>query len=157
MADKTNRIGLISDTHGQLRKSAVDALTGVELILHAGDVDRPALLDELNRIAPVFAVRGNMDVMAGVNDLPEYRVVETSGIRIGVIHDRLRLKIDPVAEGLSVVVFGHSHRPVIAKNDGIYFINPGSAGPRRFRLPITLGLLEIKNGRLLPQIVDIET
>jgi len=151
-----NIIGVISDTNGLLRRSATDALEGVGLILHAGDIDLPAVLDELTRIAPVHAVRGNMDVNPGVRDLPAYTVVHVDGFAIGVTHDRFALDVDPTAEGLAALVHGHSHRPAIEEKNGIYYINPGSAGPRRFRLPVTVGRIEIRNGKLFPRIIEIE-
>lgn len=149
-------IGLISDTHGLLRQNAIDALTGVDLILHAGDIDNPAILDQLNRIAPVRAVLGNMDRDPGLGHLPRFDVIETGGIYISIIHDRDQLDLDPAAAGFSVVVCGHSHRPSIEKKGGVLYINPGSAGPRRFKLPVSVGFLDINGAEYTPRLIEIE-
>lgn len=155
MENEVKKIGLISDTHGLLRDSAVDALKGADLILHAGDIGPEAVLDELRRIAPVLAVRGNMDVEPGVRDLPGFVRIDAGGFSMGLTHDHHTLGVNLSAQGISVLIYGHSHRPYIEEMNGIYLINPGSAGPRRFRLPVTVGILEIRNGRLLPRIVAI--
>jgi len=149
-------IGLISDTHGLLRKRAKQALQGAGLIIHAGDIDTSDVLEELEKIAPVSAVRGNMDAISRPGDLPKTNLVEFEGILIYVIHDIQKMDLDPVAAGISVVVFGHSHEPAIYNKDGILFINPGSAGPKRFKLPISIGRLTIKNGRIIPEIIELD-
>jgi hypothetical protein len=149
-------IGLISDTHGLLRKSAKEALQGANLIIHAGDIDTPDVLDALEKIAPVAAVRGNMDAMSRVGALPKSDLIDFDGKLIYVIHDIQKLDLDPVAAGISVVVFGHSHEPVIYNKDGVIYINPGSAGPKRFKLPVSLGFLKIQNNQLYPELIEIE-
>jgi uncharacterized protein len=152
---KKHRIGLISDTHGLLRNSAIAALTGSDRIIHAGDIDTPEVLRELEAIAPVTAVRGNMDGRSRLGRLPGNDMIEIDGILIYIIHDRLAMDIDPLAAGISVVIFGHSHRPVVEKNNGVFYINPGSAGPRRFSLPISVGRLEITGSRITPVIIEL--
>lgn len=147
-------IGLISDTHGLLRNSAKEALAGSHRIIHAGDIDTPEVLRELEAIAPVTAVRGNMDGRR-LKRLPGNDIIEVNGIIIYILHDRLAMDIDPPAAGISVVIFGHSHRPVIEKTNGVFYINPGSAGPRRFSLPISVGRIEIANGRITPSIIEL--
>ncbi len=131
------RIGLISDTHGLLRPEAVNALAGAEMILHAGDVGDPRILDELEKIAPVRAVRGNVDIEAWARRLPAVRDVEADSRTIHLLHNVGALR----RSGFDVVVYGHSHQPVVETRDGVLFVNPGSAGPRRFRLPITIAWL----------------
>jgi len=131
------RIGLISDTHGLLRPEALRALDGSELILHAGDVGDPKILDELEKIAPVRAVRGNIDVEPWARRLPATREVAADGLYIHLVH-----KVNTLRGGkFDVVVFGHSHEPLVEMKNGVLFVNPGSAGPRRFRLPVTAGVL----------------
>ena len=154
--DKLKRIGLISDTHGLLRESAVEALADSDLIIHAGDIDTLNILSELKKIAPVFPVRGNMDRNINGAALPQYEIVEMDGISIYVCHDLYQLDLDPAAAGFDVVVSGHSHRPKIKYRDGVLYINPGSAGPKRFTLPISLGMLEIEDGRVTPKIIDLK-
>jgi uncharacterized protein len=148
-------IGLISDTHGLLRNRAKKALQGVDLIIHAGDIDTPDVLDKLEKIAPVKAVRGNMDVLHRVNSLPESDLIEVGGICIYAIHDIQKMDLEPAAAGISLVVFGHSHQPAIYNKDGVIYINPGSAGPKRFKLPISLGRMTLDNGRIIPEIITL--
>ena len=148
-------IGLISDTHGLLRNSAMDALAGSDHIIHAGDIDTPEVLRELATIAPVTAVRGNMDGPRRLGRIPETDTIDIAGILIHIIHDRMAMDLDPVAAGIGVVVFGHSHQPVIEKRNGVIYINPGSAGPRRFSLPISVGRLHILDGRIDPFIIEL--
>ncbi|MBC2714785.1 MAG: metallophosphoesterase family protein [Desulfobacteraceae bacterium] len=155
MDDKLKRIGLISDTHGLLRDSAVKALADSDIIIHAGDIDTPDIIDTLKKIAPVFPVRGNMDRNPKGAVLPKYEIVEMDEIAIYVLHDLYQLDLDPATAGFDVVVSGHSHRPKIEYRDGVLYINPGSAGPRRFTLPISVGRLEIENGRITPKIIEI--
>lgn len=147
-------IGLVSDTHGLLRNSAIAALAGSDRIIHAGDIDTPEVLRELEAIAPVTAVRGNMDGRRMAR-LPGNDLIEINGILIYIIHDRLAMDLDPLAAGISMVIFGHSHRPVVEKNNGVFYINPGSAGPRRFSLPISVGRLEITGSRITPVIIEL--
>jgi len=136
------QIGLISDTHGLLRDEAVSALVGSTLILHAGDIGSAELLQRLGAIAPVHAVRGNNDHGPWAQALPETLTLEVDGRRILVLHDLAQLALDPVREGMDAVVSGHSHRPVVRVVDGVLRVNPGSAGPRRFSLPICLATLD---------------
>jgi putative phosphoesterase len=139
-------IGLISDTHGLLRPEAKQALSGVERIIHAGDIGSREILDELGNIAPVVAVRGNNDKGDWARRIAETEVVEIEGVSIFTLHDLKELDLDPKAAGFAVVVAGHSHRPSIEEKDGVLFVNPGSAGPRRFSLPVSLGFLEMEHG-----------
>ncbi len=137
------RIGLISDTHGLLRDEALRALDGSELILHAGDVGKPEILDELRKLAPVIAVRGNIDSGAWAASLPATAVIEAGPLVIYMLHDVHDLDLDPAAAGFGLVVSGHSHQPNREERNGVLFVNPGSAGPRRFRLPVTLARLDL--------------
>jgi len=156
MANAVKRIGLISDTHGLLRKEAVEALHGSELIIHAGDVGKPEILEELGKIAPVIAVRGNVDTEPWARTLPETAVAETGVVLIYVLHDVNALDLNPATSGFHIVVSGHSHKPGKTERDGVLYINPGSAGPRRFQLPVTVAHLRL--GRLPYEVefVDIE-
>jgi uncharacterized protein len=140
-------IGLISDTHGLLRPEAVRALTGVSHIIHAGDIGGPEILEALRQLAPVYAVRGNNDKGAWAAAIPLYEALDLEGVSIHVLHDLKEIDLDPKAAGFDVVVSGHSHKPTINEGDGVTFVNPGSAGPRRFTLPVTVGYLDITTGR----------
>lgn len=140
---EAKRIGLISDTHGLLRPEAVEALRGSELILHAGDVGKPEILDELRKIAPTIAIRGNVDTAPWCSILKNSELAETSTATFYLIHNIGDLDLNPAAAGVNVVLFGHSHQPARYKKDGILYINPGSAGPRRFNLPISLARLDL--------------
>jgi putative phosphoesterase len=133
------RIGLISDTHGLLRPEALDHLKTCDRIIHAGDVCDPAVLRELALLAPITAVRGNNDVGSWADRLRDFEMIQAEGVQIGVIHDLAHLGAPPA--GMRVVVSGHSHRPGIMESDGVIYVNPGSAGPRRFKLPVTFGEL----------------
>lgn len=155
MKNSQQTVGLISDTHGLLRQSAIEALNGVDLIIHAGDIDEPGILDRLNRIAPVHAVLGNMDRHPGLGRLPRFDMIEVGDIYICIIHDQYQLDLDPAAAGCSAVVYGHSHRPAISKEDGVFYVNPGSAGPRRFKLPISIGFLDINGRKCIPRLMEI--
>ncbi|HEY3189858.1 MAG TPA: metallophosphoesterase family protein [Solirubrobacteraceae bacterium] len=150
------RVGVISDTHGLLRPEALDALRGSELILHAGDIGSPAVLRGLEAIAPVVAVRGNNDHGPWAERLPLTDAVEVDGASLYVIHDVKELDVDPRTARLSVVISGHSHRPLSEERDGVLFFNPGSAGPRRFRLPISVGHLVITGPRVVPNVEMLE-
>lgn len=149
-------IGVISDTHGLLRPSAVENLQGSEIILHGGDVNRPEILETLRQIAPVFVVRGNVDRGEFGRSLPKTEVVEYQSKHIFMVHDIGDLNIDPKAAGFDAVIYGHSHRPSIERRDGVLFFNPGSAGPRRFSLPITTGLMRIIDGDLVAELRQVE-
>ena len=144
-------IGLISDTHGLLRPEALRALEGSDLIIHAGDVGKPEILDALRAIAPVVAVRGNIDTGAWADSLPETASAE----EIFVLHDVKQLAVEPHAAGFRVVVSGHSHRPGSAERDSILYINPGSAGPRRFKLPITVARLDVTREPWAIEFIDL--
>jgi uncharacterized protein len=144
-------IGVISDTHGLLRPQAVEALRGSALIIHAGDVGRPEILDDLRRIAPIIAVRGNVDHWA--DRLPVSEIVEHDGVRLYVLHILEDLDLDPPTAGFHAVITGHTHRPKMETKDGVLYFNPGSAGPRRFDLPVSLGRLAMRDGRLVGELV----
>ncbi len=148
-------IGVISDTHGLLRPEALAALQGSEHIIHAGDIGEAAILDELREIAPLTAIRGNVDRDAWANSLPNTNVLQIGGITIYVIHNLQELDLKPEAAGFAAVVCGHTHIPKSEIKDGVLFFNPGSAGPKRFRLPVTLGKLQIPNQRLRAEIVQL--
>jgi uncharacterized protein len=150
-----HRIGVISDTHGLLRPEAVAALTRVELIIHAGDLGNPQILADLSRLAPVHAVRGNTDRGAWAAALPRNRVVEVGGLLLYVLHDLHTLDLDPAAAGLSAVIFGHSHSPHLEHKNGVLYLNPGSAGPRRFTLPVSLAILKIQNHSLNSNLIKL--
>jgi hypothetical protein len=150
------KVGLISDTHGLLRREAAEALSGVEHIIHAGDIDSSGILSKINSIAPVFAVRGNMDRNGGLSHLPRFDVITLGKLSIGVIHDLQELDLDPAAAGLAAVIHGHSHKPSVREKEGVVYINPGSAGPKRFSLPISMGLLHIDGPSLAPALIRLE-
>jgi len=149
------RVGLISDTHGLLRPDAVSFLQGSDCIVHAGDICDPAILERLAAIAPVTAVRGNNDRGAWAERLNETEFVQAGGISIYAIHDLAALDIEPHAAGVRVVVSGHSHHPRVEERDGVLYVNPGSAGPRRFRLPIALGELIIEGTAVCARITEL--
>jgi uncharacterized protein len=149
------RIGVISDTHGLLRPEALRELQGADHILHAGDVGDPAILAELRNIAPVTAIRGNIDEHGPCRDLPPIEMVELGGQSIYMLHDVKQLDLNPAAAGIAAVIFGHSHKPLIEQRGGVLFLNPGSAGPRRFQLPVTLAWLSIESASLDARIVEL--
>jgi uncharacterized protein len=149
------RIGIISDTHGLLRPQALAALRGCDPIIHAGDVGEQGVLDSLREIAPVLAVRGNVDKGAWAAALPETQRVQVDGRLLYVLHDLNELDLDPRLAGFHAVITGHTHRPLIDSRNGVLHVNPGSAGPRRFRLPVTVGRLILSGGELRAEIVDI--
>ena len=140
-----------------MRPEAIEALRGSEHIIHAGDIGSPEILEKLAAIAPVSAVRGNIDKAAWARKLPETQVLELEGISIYVLHDLARLDLKPKAAGFAVVVSGHSHVPKQETRDGVLYFNPGSAGPRRFKLPVTLGKLIVENGRARAELVSLLT
>ncbi len=147
--------GLISDTHGLLRPEATQALAGVDLIIHAGDIGAPQILEQLRALAPVHAVRGNNDREPWARGLPETEALELEGATLYVLHDLSELDLDPAAGGFAAVVTGHSHRPAMSTRDGVLYINPGSAGPRRFSLPVAVGFLEIVSGTARGRIQEL--
>jgi putative phosphoesterase len=155
MATPQQTIGLISDTHGLLRPEAVEALRGSHHIVHAGDVGDPGILDELRRLAPVTVVRGNVDTERWAEDWPTWAHVGVGAVSIYVIHDLAAMDIDAAAAEYRAVVSGHSHQPGWRAHRGVLFINPGSAGPRRFKLPISVGRLEIDGASITPRLITL--
>ncbi len=147
-------IGVISDTHGLVRPEAVAALAGSDLILHAGDIGKREVLNALQRIAPVLAVRGNVDP-PGWRDIPLTQVVEAGPFVLYMLHNLDHLDLVPEAAGVAAVIYGHSHKPSSSWRNGVLYFNPGSAGRRRFRLPISLGLLRIASGTLHPELITL--
>jgi len=150
------QIGLISDTHGLLRPQALEALRGSELILHAGDVGKPEILAALRELAPVIAVRGNVDTADWARTLPETAVAEAGKVLLYVLHDVNALDLNPAAAGFHVVVSGHSHQPGKFERDGVLYINPGSAGPRRFQLPVTVARLNLQRKPFAVEFVELK-
>ena len=148
-------IGVISDTHGLLRAEAVDALRGSDHIIHAGDVGAHGILDKLRDIAPLTAVRGNVDKGDWAGELPETDVLESDGILIYVLHDLQQLDLKPTGAGVAVVVSGHSHVPKQHMRDGVLYFNPGSAGPRRFHLPVSIGKLIVEGGVVRGELLQL--
>ena len=149
-------IGVISDTHGLLRPEALAALRGMDRILHAGDVGELEVLDALRAVAPVTAVRGNVDHGAVGRALRETEVIKIEGISIYMLHEIQKLDLRPEAAGFRVVVCGHSHRPLIEEKKGVVYFNPGSAGPRRFRLPVSVGKLVFDRGLVRAEVMELE-
>jgi len=156
MAPRVHTVGVISDTHGLLRPEAVAALAGVERIVHAGDIGSPEVLAALGRIAPVAAVRGNNDREAWAAGIPETEVVEVGDVSLYVLHDLHELDLDPRAAGFAAVIAGHSHQPRMEERAGVLYLNPGSAGPRRFKLPISLARLTVTGARVQARLVTLE-
>ncbi|WOC79628.1 metallophosphoesterase family protein [Stutzerimonas frequens] len=149
------RIGLISDTHGLLRPEALAALQGCAQIIHAGDIGKPQVLDGLRAIAPLEAIRGNIDMADWALELPERLDLRIGGLSLHVLHDLKQLDIDPLVAGIDVVIAGHSHKPKVERRDGVLYVNPGSAGPRRFSLPISLALLELNDGDAQVELISL--
>jgi putative phosphoesterase len=149
-------VGVISDTHGLLRPEAVELLRGSEHIIHAGDIGAPEIVPALEKIAPVTAIRGNIDVQKWARRFAETEVVELGGLHIYVVHDVNALDLSPKAAGFAAVISGHSHQPKQETKDGVLYFNPGSAGPRRFRLPVSVGMLEIADGKIAGEIVIVQ-
>ncbi len=149
-------IGIISDTHGLLRPEALNALRGSDHIIHAGDVGDPAILHRLREIAPVMVVRGNIDRGAWAEELPHTAVLELGSVSIYVLHNIDQLDLKPSAAGFAAVVYGHSHVPRQETKNGVLYFNPGSAGPKRFRLPISVGKLIVEDGRVKAELVNLE-
>ncbi len=148
-------LGVISDTHGLLRPEAVDALRGSELILHAGDVGSLDIIDDLRRIAPVKAVRGNVDSSPWFDALPQIEAIEIGGLTLYMLHDLKQLDLNPAAAGFAAVICGHSHKPLNEVRQGVLYFNPASAGPRRFNLPICVGRLRIRNGSITGEMIEL--
>jgi uncharacterized protein len=149
-------VGVISDTHGLLRPEALAALEGSQLIVHAGDVGRPEVLDRLGKLAATHAVRGNIDTQAWARKLPATEAVAVGPLTFWVLHDRSELDLDPAAAQFAAVIFGHSHKPSIETQCRVLYLNPGSAGPRRFRLPVTVARLRIVGTIIHPEIVELD-
>jgi uncharacterized protein len=148
-------VGIVSDTHGLVRPETLEALRGSDVILHAGDIGGQYVLQELGEIAPVIPVRGNVDG-GWARLLPERRRLDLGGVGVLILHDRALLGPDPTDEGLQVVVFGHSHQPLAEKRRGVLWFNPGSAGPRRFGLPVSVGRLVIQAGRVRSRLLTLD-
>lgn len=148
-------VGVISDTHGLLRQDAIAALGGSDLIVHAGDVGRPEILDALRAIAPVWAVRGNVDTEPWAASLPLVEVVTAERVQLYVLHRIDDLDLDPAAAGFAAVVYGHSHKPAVEVRKGVLYLNPGSAGPRRFQLPVSLARLRVQGGTIEHEFVPL--
>jgi uncharacterized protein len=149
-------IGVISDTHGLLRPEAVAALRGSDRIIHAGDVGAPEIIEKLSAIAPVTVVRGNIDTAAWGCALPNNEVLEVDGVTIYVLHDLAQLDLKPKAAGFGAVVSGHSHVPKQKERDGVLYFNPGAAGPRRFKLPVSIGKLIVENGAVRGELLELK-
>jgi len=155
LAERGHMIGIISDTHGLVRPQVIEALTGAELIIHAGDIGNAEVLMTLETIAPVIAVRGNNDHGAWAEQIPLTNVVEHGSYFLYVLHELDHLDLDPVASKFSAVIFGHSHRASAERRQGVLYLNPGSAGPRRFTLPIAVARLHLSTVGLTPEIIEI--
>ncbi len=154
--EKPRLIGVISDTHGLIRPEALRALKGADLVIHAGDIGKVEVIETLQSISPVVAIRGNVDHGEWARSLPETEVVEVEQALIYVIHDLNTLDIDPAKSGFCAVISGHSHQPTITHHNGVMFVNPGSAGPRRFRLPVAVVRLQINGSSIHSEIVELE-
>ena len=153
---KTVTIGVISDTHGLLRPEAIAVLRGSDFIIHAGDIDEPAILENLAKLAPVTVVRGNVDRGPWAKKLPKATVLEAGGVSIYVIHNLLELDLKPEAGGFAAVVCGHTHVPKQENKNGVLYFNPGSAGPRRFQLPVSVGRLVVHDAKLVGEFVELK-
>lgn len=150
-------IGLVSDTHGLVRPEALAALRGCELIIHAGDIGKPEVLDAFGGIAKLVAIRGNNDRESWAKKFPDVLDLRINGFKLHVIHNVQELELDPVKKKIHAVISGHSHKPATTVRDGIHFINPGSAGPRRFKLPIAVGKLSIKSDKVEAKIIELRS
>ena len=149
------RIGIISDTHGLLRPEATKQLAETDHIIHGGDIGGPDVIEGLRRIAPTTAIRGNIDAGEWAKDYPDTELVVLGGRTFYVLHNLKEILLDPTASGFDVVVCGHSHRPKIERKNGVLYINPGSAGPRRFKLPIAVAIVELSERAILPRILEV--
>lgn len=149
------RLGIISDTHGLLRPEAARALSGVDLIVHAGDVGSPEVLTKLKTLAPVFAVRGNVDTESWAKELPATAIVDAGSASLYVLHNLRDLDVRPDAAGVDAVISGHTHQAEQWEREGVLYLNPGSAGPRRFHLPVTLALVDVGSEPWKVEIVEL--
>jgi len=149
------RVGVISDTHGLLREGVSEALHGVDLIIHAGDIGKEEVLAALEKIAPVVAVRGNMDRAEWALKIPETEVVTIDETQVYVLHDATKLDVEPGPAGFGAVISGHTHRPAVVRRRGVLFLNPGSAGPQRFNLPVTVAILRVQGESLEAHVVEV--
>ena len=149
------RIGIISDTHGMLRHEVIKHLAGTDHIIHAGDIGAPEVIEGLRRIAPTTAIRGNIDIGEWAMDYSDTELVALGGRAFYVLHNLKEMKLDPAASGIDVIISGHSHRPKIETKNGVLYLNPGSAGPRRFKLPIALAIVTLTDRAILPRILEI--
>jgi putative phosphoesterase len=149
------KVGVTSDTHGLVRPEAIEALQGAEVILHAGDVGGSHVLSELGQLAPVIAVKGNVDLEPWARGLPDRRRLELGGARVLLLHDRAAVGPDPAGRGFQVIVFGHSHQPLAEREGRLLWFNPGAAGPGRFRVPASVGRLEIEEGRVRERLIRL--
>jgi putative phosphoesterase len=153
----TLRVGVIADTHGLLRPQATAFLQGCDHILHGGDIGGPEILEQLAALAPVTAVRGNNDTQAWAASLPNTRLLQLGGVRVFVVHDLGQIKMDPSAAAVQVIVAGHLHQPSLRQRDGVVYLNPGSAGPRRFKLPISVAEFSISGTAVTARLVELHT
>jgi uncharacterized protein len=149
-------LGVISDTHGLLRAEAIGALQGSDLLIHAGDIGNPEVIEQLRRVAPTFAVRGNIDKGTWAKELPTTEVVEVGELLFYVLHEVSQLDLSPHVAGFASVVSGHSHQPSIQYRSGVLYLNPGSAGPRRFDLPVTIARVSVSGTQMRPEIVELQ-
>jgi putative phosphoesterase len=149
------RIGIISDTHGLLRPEAIKQLAGADHIIHAGDIGGPEVIEGLRRIAPTTAIRGNIDTGEWAKDYPDSELVILGGRALYVLHNLKEIKLDPAASRFDVIISGHSHRPKIETKNRVLYVNPGSAGPRRFKLPIAVAIIALSDGLIVPRILEI--
>jgi uncharacterized protein len=154
---KHQRIGLISDTHGLLRPEALAALADSDLLIHAGDIGKPGVVAALKKIAPLVAIKGNNDTDSWARRLPETKKITLGALKLYVIHNVKELSFDPAGRGFRVVISGHSHKPMIQTKDNVLFVNPGSAGPRRFKLPICVGKLIVQGETVDAEIIELAT
>jgi hypothetical protein len=152
----TKKIGVLSDTHGLLRAEAVNRLRGCDMIVHAGDIGSPTILTELRTIAEVVAVRGNVDTGPWANGLSLEEYVDVEGRWICIVHDLSTLSLDPVSAGVDAVIYGHSHKPAMEWRANLLYLNPGSAGPERFHLPISLAILSLEDEAVVPEIIELQ-
>ena len=157
MAGGVHTLGVISDTHGLVRPEALAALAGVERIVHAGDIGNRDVLEALERVAPVTAVRGNNDRGDWAKKIPETEVVKVGGVSLYLLHDLHELDLEPRAAGFAAIISGHSHQPNVEERDGVLYLNPGSAGPRRFKLPISLARLTVAGKRVKAELVTLQS